>query len=107
MSTITRIDMFVVPSGIQVMKYAEDWHFDPRARPTDRYLSATQLDEMILWLKDNGWVVRQWNVEGQTGARAWKETIRPVRTRAEIMRKRNQLKNARFWGATLDLAFDM
>lgn len=60
------------------------------------------------WCRSNGWTVRQW----PTGARAWKHGLEPVRSKYEILKLRDQLREhprpeLEGAGYTLDLAYDL
>jgi hypothetical protein len=100
--------MFVLPKGgIQIFKYAEGWENDRSSRAVEKYISDLPLNFMVGWCQEQGWTVRQWNVDGQAGARAFKNGLHPIRSRYQIIRKREILGKVHFWGDTLDLAFDM
>ena len=78
-----RIDMFVQEAGIRIMKWPVDWL--PKSPPVINYVNTDlDLDQMTTILEAKGWTVRRWH----GGARAWKDKIRPIRTRAQIIAKR-------------------
>lgn len=79
---ITRIDMYENPNGVMVEKFAEGWTAGSYA--VESYKNTTDsLDEMVKWLKDNGWTVLQWPGSGpkHRGARAFLGRLMPVRSR--------------------------
>ena len=109
--------MFQMPeslgSCIRVFKFASRYdpaspHIQPRMLPesvTDNH--ELSLDQMVAWLEGSGWKVRRW----PGGARAWKYEVSPVRSRAQIIKKRERLERStppELVGKlyTLDLAFD-
>ena len=82
---IGRIDMLQVPDGVRVMKWPLDWA--PGTPPVVNYLNQEMsILEMTAFLESKGWIIRRW----PTGARAWKDKLRPIRTRSQIWRKREQ-----------------
>lgn len=100
---ITRIDLKDYPhqDGIQVKKWADGW--DPNTRPfeisTQRQMT---LEQMVAWLRDNGWTVYEWEacpVLGiPAGARAFKGTPHSVRTRYQLKQLRDQyVRKAEEW----------
>jgi hypothetical protein len=93
MTDIVRIDMFENHSGVRVVKYPEGP--SGYTRPLESYISRAPLEEMVAWLKSHGWTVRQWPATPviQGGARAWRDDPRPIRTTAEIKRKRDTYKD--------------
>ena len=99
-----RIDMFVQEAGIRIMKWPVDWL--PGTPPVISYVNTDlSLDEMTNILEAKGWTVRCWH----GGARAWKDKIRPIRTRAQIIRKRESFTRYPRPGIQLccvDFAFD-
>lgn len=105
---ITRIDLRKNPQGVFVEKYAEGWHAS--SRPAKDYLNTEMdLDEMVAWLKEQGWTVHCW----PGGARAWWGHVLPVRTRWAIRYLRDfysHRKDALPKGVQLhavDLAYDL
>ena len=109
---INRIDIFLQPSGLyKVFKYQEGWEgVLGHCVPVEvKEYDATQLQTIILpWLNTNHWIVRSW----PTGYRAFKDRLRPIRSRAQIIHKRSQLiahPDPRLDGkaCTIDLAFDL
>ena len=112
--TPDRIDFTQLSDGrIIVQKLRRDTATEP-ARPRDIPLSTEikpagfALADAIAWCQSNGYIVRQW----AGGARAWKGIPWPIRTRAQIRRKREQAeKRTRRTGEnsgllSLDFAYD-
>lgn len=86
-----RIDFLLVNGKIIVQKLRRDIATDP-AHPRDIPVShelkpaSFNLEQALDWCKANGYTVRQW----PGGARAWHGSPWPIRTRAQIHRKRTQ-----------------
>ena len=99
-----RIDLFENDLGIRVMKWPENWQ--PHTPPAISYINTDMsLDQIAEFLEAKGWTIRRWH----QGARAWKGDICPIRTRGQILRKREQLTRHPRPGlqlCTIDLAFD-
>lgn len=81
---ITRVDMFVIPNGIRIVKYPEGWTASTR-EASDHVNTENTLDEMLEWFVAYGWTIKRW----ATGARAFKGRALPVRTRWGIQYMRN------------------
>ena len=103
-----RIDFAVVATGVVVTKF---WLIDGRSIPLhggEIKPTGFDLEGTLAWCEANGYTVRRW--EG--GARAWKGEPWPVRTRAQILRKRSAVERQVFAGhadgrlLSLDLAYD-
>lgn len=103
----TRIDLYQNPGGLFVLKFSDGWTASTPAY--DRHLTPDwTIDAAARWLEENGWTVRRW----PGGARAWLGRLLPIRTRAQIARKREQLLRSgppdpAIQIHTLDLAFDL
>ena len=87
------------------MKWPLSWR--PHTPPAISYCyqGDMTLDQMTALLQAKGWTIRHWH----RGARAFKDEIRPIRTRGQIKRKREQLTRHPRPGLQLcaiDLAFD-
>jgi hypothetical protein len=104
-----RIDFAVVPSGVAVTKF---WLVDGRSIPLnggEMKPAGFDLEGALAWCEAHGYTVRRW--EG--GARAWRGVPWPVRTHAQILRKRSEVERMVFAGhadghlLTLDFALDM
>jgi hypothetical protein len=104
-----RIDFLVVATGVVVAKF---WLIDGRSIPLhggEIKPTGFDLEGALAWCEANGYTVRRW--EG--GARAWKGAPWPIRTRAQILRKRSEVERQALAGRTsgnllsLDFAFDM
>ena len=104
-----RIDFAVVPSGVAVTKF---WLVDGRSVPLhvgEMKPPGFDLEAALAWCEAHGYTVRRWD----GGARAWKGAPWPVRTRAQILRKRSAVERQVFAGyagghlLTLDFALDM
>lgn len=105
-----RIDLFENPQGyILVLKWRKGWA--PGAPPcANDQNTEMDLDEMVDWLEREGWTIRRW----PGGARAWRDGLRIIRTRGQILRKRKQLQTGAGYGPeirniahTLELAYDL
>lgn len=90
---ITRIDMTETTRGVIVKKFTDGWTATtqvPQSVNTEK-----KLDEMVAWLKANGWTVLQWPEVPELGiphgARAFKGEPMPVRTKYEILHRRSRL----------------
>lgn len=103
----TRLDFHVLPSGTVVNKLGPNE--SGKLIVIDHTVRAGfDLDGALAWCRANGWTVRTW----PGGARAWHGPARPVRTRAEIQRLRDELQTyprpeLEGKAHTLDLAFDL
>lgn len=102
---ITRVDLYARPDGVFVAKYPRDW--TASTPPAKSYVITDHtLDELAAQLEQTpGWRVRRW----PGGARGWLGKLAPVRTRSDIIRKREELTRWRPAGVevhALDLAFD-
>jgi len=101
--TITRVDMFSTPTGIFVCKYADGWKIG--TPPCKRYtIEDKSLDELVSMFSDP-WQVRRWS----GGARAWRGDLKPIRSRNQILQKRESLTRYPIPGVelhTLNLALD-
>lgn len=104
----TRIDIFQLPSGeLRIMKYCEGWTAGTPA--TENYMTdAMTLAQVAEWLTARGWIIRRW----PGGMRAWRHKIMPIRTKAQIIRKRDELSMKRSLFPelqlhALDLAYDL
>jgi hypothetical protein len=104
-----RIDFAVVPSGVAVTKF---WLIDGRSIPAhggEIKPTGFDLEAALAWCEAHGYTVRRWN----GGARAWKGKPWPVRTQAQILRKRTQVERQVLAGRadgrllSLDFALDM
>ena len=112
--TPDRIDFSTLGDGrVIVQKLRRDTTTNP-ARPRDIPVSTEvkpagfAMADALAWCQSNGYVVRQW----ADGARAWRGIPWPIRTRAQIQRKRAQAeKRARGTGGSgallsLDFAYE-
>lgn len=94
---ITRIDLKDFPNedGIRVSKYADGWKATDRPIDVSTQTKLT-FEEMVTWLKDNGWDVVEWPASPilgvPRGARAFLGERRSVRTNWELKKYRDQLK---------------
>jgi hypothetical protein len=104
-----RIDFIVVPSGVAVTKF---WLIDGRSIPLhggEMKPVDFDMEGALAWCEAHGYTVRRW--EG--GARAWKGAPWPIRTRAQILRKRSEVEREALAGhssgnlLSLDFAYDM
>ena len=104
-----RIDFAVVATGVVVTKF---WLVDGRSIPLnggEMKPAGFDLEEALAWCEAHGYTVRRW----KGGARAWLGVPWPVRTRAQILRKRSAVERQVFAGhadghlLTLDFALDM
>jgi len=104
-----RIDFAIVPSGVAVTKF---WLVDGRSIPAhggEMKPAGFDLEGALAWCEAHGYTVRRWD----GGARAWRGVPWPVRTRAQIRRKRSEVERMVFAGRasgnllTLDFALDM
>lgn len=104
---ITRIDFAKTDIGTVVInKYAEGWTASiPPWSHEVKY--DFDFEGALDWCRQNGWIVRQWGNQ----ARAWRRGhFYPVRTTAEIMRRRRQLQEHPRRDidiTTIDLAYDL
>ena len=96
---ITRIDFkdFPTEAGIRVQKWAEGWGVD--TKPTKTYQTTKTIDEMVAWLKDNGWYVVQWSAAPIFGVPAGGRAFLgdgplPVRRKYEILKLRRRFTEA-------------
>ena len=101
---ITRIDFATTADLVVVNKLVEEptraWVYDSSQKP------AIELDKMLAWCESNGWTVRRF---APLGARAWKGAPRPIRTAAQIIKRRAELTMRPVPGlnvVALDLAYD-
>jgi len=105
MTKITRIDLFKQPSGeVFVREYAEGW--TASSHPVDMHTSVETFETCLAWLRSNGWHIRAWH----NGARAWKDEIMPVRTTADIWRKRRYYErypDPNISMVNIDFAYDL
>lgn len=94
---ITRIDMYEDPKGVMVEKYAEGWTAGSHAVRSEKNTDKN-LDEMVAWLKENGWTVLEWPGmgKGHRGARAFLGRRMPVRTRWGIQYYREYFTSRRY-----------
>lgn len=104
---ITRIDFFVVPGGVIVNKLGPGF-YGKLVVLEGGLKDEFNLENALKWCRSRGWVVRTW----PGGARAWKNGLEPVRTKAEIIRLRDDLRtNPRpeleGRGYALELAYDL
>ena len=87
-----RIDFTLLGDGrVIVQKLHRDTKTEPgrpRDIPTSTEIKPAEfaLATALAWCRDNGYTVRQW----ADGARAWHGKPWPIRTRAQIRRKREQ-----------------
>ena len=104
-----RIDFAVVPSGVAVTKF---WLVEGRSVSllgSEMKPAGFDLEEALAWCEANGYTVRRWD----GGARAWRGLPWPIRTRAQILRKRSEVERQALAGRSggnllgLDFAFDM
>ena len=104
-----RIDFAVVPSGVAVTKF---WLVEGRSVSllgSEMKPAGFDLEGALAWCEANGYTVRRWD----GGARAWRGLPWPIRTRAQILRKRSEVERQALAGhgsgnlLTLDFAFDM
>ena len=99
-----RIDLFQLDDGVQVMKWPLDWV--PGTQPEISYKhKQITLAWAVKQLQLKGWTVRTWH----KGARAWNGPLRPIRTKGQIIRKREQFTRHPRPGiqlCTVDFAFD-
>lgn len=107
-----RVDFSVCDAGVVITKF---WKQDGRDVPDPKGANIKplgfNLDGAIAWLEAHGYTVRRW----PNGARAWKGTPWPIRTRGQIQRKREQVEKAVMAGrldggfnwTSLDFALDM
>lgn len=103
-----RVDMFKVNSGVRVMKWAADWI--PGVPAVVNYVNVEiPMQDMVDYLRSqDDWIVRTF----PGGARAWYKNIRPIRTRSQIIRKRERVtRNKCLYPGiqlhALDFALDM
>ena len=103
-----RIDFAVVPSGVAVTRF---WLVDGRSIPFhggEVKPAGFDLEGALTWCEAHGYTVRRWD----GGARAWLGVPWPVRTQAQILRKRSAVERMVFAGhapgklLTLDFALD-
>lgn len=94
---ITRIDLYEDPKGVMVEKYAEGWTAGSYAVQSNKNTEQS-LDEMVAWLKQNGWTVLEWPGSGpkHRGARAFLGRPMPVRTRWGIQYYREYFTRRRY-----------
>jgi len=101
-----RIDLWARPDGrVTVTKFEDQYTLDGYIPRDTSIQEAWSLDQMAAWLEGKGWTVRRW----PGGARAFKDGLKPIRTRAQIHRKRDVLKLNPPKGVevhALDLAYD-
>jgi len=111
-----RVDFKETENGTIIIKFwLLDGHYVPSGgadvKPPD-----FDLEGAVIWLEGHGYTIRRW--PGQGGARregrAWKGSPQPLRTRAQIKKRRNeveQLTQRGYFGDTnvlgLDFAYDM
>lgn len=112
---VTRIDMYERgKAGVYVEKYTEGWTAGSPA--VDRHTNEEKtLDDMVTWLRENGWKVYEWpgGGPGSRGARAFLGRPYPVRTRWGIQYKRQFMNEHPYlWAAdnrprqSIDLALE-
>ena len=101
---ITRID-FTVAGDIIVVNKLDELPDRPVV-VEQRQHPKENLDTMLKWCEDNGFAVRRFL---PLGARAWRGNVRPIRTSAQIRRRRDELMRYPVDGlnvVALDLAYD-
>lgn len=106
---IVRYDFQESSTGLLIQEWYEGW--EPGTPPDNQRTNpAAELSTVLLWLNNHGWDVVSW----PGGARAWKGERRPVRTRAQILRKREDLRRMWNWYRSqgiqthsVDLAFEL
>jgi len=106
-----RVDLNQTPAGLVVAKF---WKQDGREVPhPDGANVSTEydLEAAVAWLQANGYTVRCW----PGGARGWKGSPWPIRTRGQIARRRQEVEAMvrrgvlpqGFSFTSLDFALDM
>jgi hypothetical protein len=108
---VTRIDLWETPDGLLVVRFGNGWTASSQ-QITRHFNKEWTIDQAVNWLEDNNWKVRRWGLPGHAGARGWLDKMRPVRTKAEIIAKRNRMWENRHLYPDLqihclDFAFDM
>lgn len=112
---VTRIDMYEAgKNGVLVLRFADGW--TASSNPVQQHSNTEKtLDEMVAWLKENGWHVYEWpgGGPGSRGARAFLGRPLPVRSKYGILYKRRFMSDHPFlWAAderprsNIDLAFE-
>ncbi len=109
---IVRMDFWQTAAGVAVTKYERVATPDgPRDVVAEHAVKANlDLEWALAWCEAHGYTVRRW----PGGARAWYGTPWPIRTVAEIKRRREQVeRDARlgslprdYYWAGLDFALD-
>ena len=97
---VDRIDFIITAGGVIVAKFrSSDGRYTPieaaEVKPPD-----FDVDTAARWLTAHGFEVRRWpSAYGLPGgARAWKGAPRPIRTAAQIRRRRSEVEGAiRMW----------
>jgi hypothetical protein len=69
---------------------------------------VADLESALSWCVSHGWTVRRW----PGGARAWKNGLEPVRSKSEVIRLRDELRNhprpeLQGCAVALDLVYDL
>ena len=94
---ITRIDLKDFPNvaGIQVKKWADGWTANSMPAEISTQTKMT-LEEMVEWMRENGWDVVTWEADEfmgiPAGARGFKGPRKPIRTRDQMKRERARLQ---------------
>lgn len=102
----TRIDFICIEGQMHIRKYPYGW--TALTPPISDEIKTTQeCEAAIRWCNENGWTVHRW----QSGGRAWKGPLLPVRDHATIKLIRKQLADKRSRGEAdernqANLAFD-
>jgi hypothetical protein len=91
---ITRIDLHQSAHGVLVEKYAKGWTASTRGWV--KVNTEMSMDDMVAYLKDHGWIVYEWpgvpELSIDRGARAFLGKPMPVRSKAELIRRRSELQ---------------
>ena len=107
---VDRIDFTDTGVSVLVIKFVrqEEAHDIPISN--DQKPADFDLEAALSWCEEHGWTVRRW----PGGARAWKGTPWPIRTRWQIRKKRMEVERLAMRGyfgdanvIGLDFALDM
>lgn len=104
---VTRVDFAKRADGWHIVKYCYGW--TAKTRPmSDVLKSEEEINSAIAWCETHGWTIRKWD----SGARAWKDKLRPVRDANGIRAMRRKAEDELQRGAVgtnkifYDFAFD-
>jgi hypothetical protein len=84
---VARVDFLKLDDGWHLQKFPHGWTAKTPAI-SDVLKTEAEIEAAIQWCQEQGWTVRRWN----SGARAWKGEVKPVRDRAGILAMRRRVE---------------